>query len=142
MPVLTLLPAPVSRTPSPASCSKKLVRYRCNKASRRQMSSTLPSLPPGQMAKLDNMLSKIIPKSHGHVSVCLPVCLPIPQLWPSPLGSGVWPCPGKDRVGQACCCCCFLGTMRRPEPTSLLSLDMGALLWDIGPVGEREGEVV
>lgn len=34
------------------------------------MSSALPSFPPGQMAKLDNMLSKITLKSHGHVSVC------------------------------------------------------------------------
>lgn len=56
---------------------QKLVLYSRNKASRRQMSSTLPSLPPGQMAKLDNMLSKITLKSHGRVSVCLPVCLSI-----------------------------------------------------------------
>lgn len=61
---------------------QKLVLYSRNKASRRQMSSTLPSLPPGQMAKLDNMLSKITLKSHGCVSVCSPVCLSI--LFPQP----------------------------------------------------------
>lgn len=60
--------------PGPASRSKKLVPYSRNKASRRQMSSALPSLPPRQMAKLDNMLSKITLKSHGCVS-CLLDCL-------------------------------------------------------------------
>lgn len=60
---------------------QKLVLYSRNKASRRQMSFTLPWLPPGQMAKLDNMLSKITLKSHGHVSVCLPPCLSVRPSW-------------------------------------------------------------
>lgn len=42
------------------------------------MSSALPSLPPGQMAKLDNMLSKITLKSHGHVCLSAPACLTEP----------------------------------------------------------------
>lgn len=67
---------------------QKLVLYSRNKASRRQMSSTLPSLPPGQMAKLDNMLSKITLKSHGRVCVCSPVCRSIlPPIRPSRMAS-------------------------------------------------------
>lgn len=77
---------------------QKLVLYSRNKASRRQMSSTLPSFPPGQMAKLDNMLSKITLKSHGRVSVCLPVCPSIRPAWrPGHLCRGV--APGQGRRG-------------------------------------------
>ncbi|KAK5892825.1 hypothetical protein CesoFtcFv8_013175 [Champsocephalus esox] len=67
MPALTCFAAPVG---SPCVPLQKLVLYSRYKASRRQMSSTLPPLPPGQMAKLDNMLSKITLKSHGHVHAC------------------------------------------------------------------------
>lgn len=78
---------------------QKLVLYSRNKASRRQMSSTLPSLPPGQMAKLDNMLSKITLKSHGGVSVCLPACLSIlPPMRPGHLCWGVAPGQGQRGV--------------------------------------------
>lgn len=48
------------------------------------MSSTLPSFPPGQMAKLDNMLSKITLKSHGHVCLSAPACLTEPHPTPPP----------------------------------------------------------
>lgn len=100
---------------------QKLVLYSRNKASRRQMSSTLPSLPPGQMAKLDNMLSKITLKSHGHVSVCLAclsvhpfACLSCTLSQPSLLGCGVW-------AGAARRC---LGMMRKTEPASLPLIDI------------------
>lgn len=77
---------------------QKLVLYSRIKASRRQMSSTLPSLPPGQMAKLDNMLSKITLKSHGCVSVCLPACLSIlTTMRPGHLCWGV--APGQGQYG-------------------------------------------
>lgn len=77
---------------------QKLVLYSRNKASRRQMSSTLPSLPPGQMAKLDNMLSKITLQSHGHVSVC-PAGRAAWQAPTSLPGCGVCPGRGEARVG-------------------------------------------
>lgn len=47
------------------------------------------------MAKLDNMLSKITLKSHGHESVCLPACLSIPNGIPSHICQGV-------AAGQEC----------------------------------------
>lgn len=83
------------------------------------MSSTLPSFPPGQMAKLDNMLSKITLKSHGRVSVCLPACLSVPHGIPA-IFAGVW---RLGRGGVA-----LFGTVtRKPEPASLLLIDIRAL---------------
>lgn len=117
---------------------QKLVLYSRNKASRRQMSSTLPSLPPGQMAKLDNMLSKITLKSHGRVCVCSPVCRSIlPPVRPGwhpghlLLGCGAW------AGGEAA----LFGTVRKLEPASLLLIDIGALQWDVGPAGASADEI-
>lgn len=130
---------------TPLSCSglqnkaciplQKLVLYSRNKASRRQMSSALPSLPPRQMAKLDNMLSKITLKSHGCTSVCLTVCpslAPIRQshmAWrgtrPSLLGCGAW--ARARRV--------LFGTVTTPEPALLLLIDIRAPQRDVGPAG-------
>ncbi|KAK5922776.1 hypothetical protein CgunFtcFv8_020012 [Champsocephalus gunnari] len=105
---------------------QKLVLYSRYKASRRQMSSTLPPLPPGQMAKLDNMLSKITLKSHGHVHAC--PCSVRPSV--VAIFAGVWRLwqrRGEEDGGG------------EPVPASLLLIDIGARRWDVGPAGAWDG---
>ena len=64
------------------------------------------------------------------LSACLPACLSVRPSVPHGIPAifaGVW-CLGR---GDAA----LFGMMGKPEPASLLLIDIGALRWDVGPAG-------